>query len=85
MEIPTVTQHDNDDEENIAEFAGNGGNINNNNNNNVEDMIPGILINVTMVTQQYTCDLEDEDEEFEDVKEMEEEKEDVVVEDENVK
>ena len=46
-------------------------------------MIPGISINVTMVTQQYTSDLEDEDEEDVDVKEMEEEKEDVFVEDEN--
>ena len=85
MEIPIVTQHDNDDEDRIVEIADNGGNIAINNNNNVEDMIPGILINVTMVTQQYTCDLEDEDEEDEDVKEMEEEKEDVVVDDENGK
>ena len=83
MEIPTVTQHDNDDEDRIIEIADNDGNINNNNNDNVEDMIPGILINVTMVTQQYMSDLEDEKEEDEDVKDMEEEKDDGVAEDEN--
>ena len=74
MEIPTVTQHDNDDDDCIVEDADNVGDIND--NNNVEVMIPDVLSNVTMVTQQYTSDFEEEDEdENEDEKdEMEEER-----------